>query len=544
MIKKLFSFLLSLAFLSSLGSGLSIAENLPDASAVFSDSSVKTVGSGLEVSGTDIKITSPGTYTLSGECSDGSVTVKKGTSGVTIILSGLTLTSKESAPICINKGASVTLTAEKGTVNTLSDTKKNNSDNYPDNENAENAVIKCKDGSNVTVNGTGKIVILANGKNGIKSGSSTDEDGDASLTLSEASLTITAPVNDAINAESDLYIKSGTLEISAKDDAVHSDRLLSVGEKDTDGPTVTISSCYEGLEGADIKILSGDIRIHSEDDGINAANSDLSGYAFSLEISGGNISVDAEKGDGIDSNGTLTISGGNVTVFSTSSGANSPLDSDGMFKITGGTVLAVGNSSMAQNPVSGSQNFVSFGSGKTAGGQGNIPRGGGKNDSPGFKPSDDAPFGSPGQNKNAAPPERPEPSGGEGSENMGTPENTGVPGNMNAPGKNENLTISAGDTLSLTLDGETLFSVTAKRSANYVFYSSPSLSKDETYSFNINGEKKEELKVSESFSGGSFSPGGKEPESFPQQGSAAGNKSDVTGISILEILRRFFSFMI
>lgn len=544
MIKKLFSFLLSLAFLSSLGSGLSIAENLSDASAVFSDSSVKTVGSGLEVSGTDIKITSPGTYTLSGECSDGSVTVKKGTSGVTIILSGLTLTSKESAPICINKGASVTLTAEKGTVNTLSDAKKNNSDNYQDNENAENAVIKCKDGSNVTVNGTGKIVILANGKNGIKSGSSTDEDGDASLTLSEASLTITAPVNDAINAESDLYIKSGTLEISAKDDAVHSDRLLSVGEKDMDGPTITISSCYEGLEGADIKILSGNIRIHSEDDGINAANSDLSGYAFSLKISGGNISVDAEKGDGIDSNGTLTISGGNVTVFSTSSGANSPLDSDGTFKITGGTVLAVGNSSMAQNLVFGSQNFVSFSSGKTAGGQGNMPRGGGKNDSPGFKPSDDAPFGSPGQNKNSAPPERPEPSGGEGSENMGTPENTGVPGNMNAPSRNENLTISAGDTLSLTLDGETLFSVTAKRSANYVFYSSPSLSKDKTYSFNINGEKKEELKVSESFSGGSFSPGGKEPESFPQQGSAAGNKSDVTGISILEILRRFFSFMI
>ncbi len=539
MIKKLFSFLLSLAFLSSLGSGLSIAENLSDAAAVFSDSAVKTVGSGLEVSGTDIKITSPGTYTLSGECSDGSVTVKKGTSGVTIILSGLTLTSKESAPICINKGASVTLTAEKGTVNTLSDTEKNNSDNYPDNENAENAVIKCKDGSNVTVNGTGKIVILANGKNGIKSGASTDEDGDASLTLSEASLTITAPVNDAINAESDLYIKSGTLEISAKDDAIHSDGLLSVGEKDTDGPTVTVSSCYEGLEGADIKILSGNIRIRSEDDGINAANSDLSGYAFSLEISGGNISVDAEKGDGIDSNGTLTISGGNVTVFSTSSGANSPLDSDGTFKITGGTVLAVGNSSMAQNPVSGSQNFVSFGSGKTAGGQGNMPRGGGRNDSAGFKPSDDAPFGSSEQNKNAAPPEKPgQRDGGE------EPGSMNAPGNMSAPGRNENLTISAGDTLSLTLDDETLFSVTAKRSANYVFYSSPSLSKDETYSFNINGEKKEELKVSESFSGGSFSPGGKEPEGFPQQGSAAGNKSDVTGISILEILKRFFSFMI
>ena len=42
---------------------------------------------------------------------------------------------------------------------------KNNDDNYPDNADAENAVLKCKDGSQVTISGSGTLKIIANGKN-------------------------------------------------------------------------------------------------------------------------------------------------------------------------------------------------------------------------------------------------------------------------------------------------------------------------------------------------------------------------------------------
>lgn len=140
---------------------------------------------------------------------------------------------------------------------------------------------------------------------------------------------------------------------------------MVIGTKDnTSEPRINIRSCYEGLEGANVEIYSGDIEIHSEDDGINAANSDLTDYSFTLDIYGGDIYVDAEKGDGIDSNGTLTISGGALEVFSTSDGSNAPLDSDGTFSITGGTVLAVGNSGMAQTPASGSQSYIVFGAGQ------------------------------------------------------------------------------------------------------------------------------------------------------------------------------------
>ena len=106
---------------------------------------------GYKIDGTALTINGAGTYILKGLCADGSVTVKKGTTGVTLVLGGLTLTSADTAPIACSKSTGVTIVAAAGTVNTLSDSAQNNDDNYPDNENAENAVIRCKDGSNVVL---------------------------------------------------------------------------------------------------------------------------------------------------------------------------------------------------------------------------------------------------------------------------------------------------------------------------------------------------------------------------------------------------------
>ena len=185
---------------------------------------------------------------------------------------------------------------------------------------AENAVIKCKDGSQVTLGGTGSLTITANGKNGIKSGATTAEEGEASLTICELTLTINAPVNDAVNAEQTLNVESGTLTIAAADDALHSDLVLNIGAEGTEGPAITITECYEGIEGAELNVYSGDISINSSDDCLNAANSDLSGYDFTMTISGGTIVACSASGDGFDSNGTITVSGGTVLAAGGSSG--------------------------------------------------------------------------------------------------------------------------------------------------------------------------------------------------------------------------------
>lgn len=367
-VKKTFALILSAMLLLSCMPFAFAANDYDESSATvftFSDTGI-TVSEGADksykTSKTSLTINGSGTYVLEGSCADGSVKVKKGTKDVTLVLKNLNLASSDTAPIACNKSTAVTIIAADGTENTLTDSAKNNDDNYADNENAENAVIKCKDGSQVTLCGSGTLNVNANGKNAIKSGATTDEEGEAWLLIKDITLNINAPVNDAINAEQLLTVESGTLTITAADDAIHSDLVLVVGSNDGEGPEIRVNDCYEGLEGANLSILSGNIIIHAEDDCLNAANSDLSDYSFTLEISGGTLYMDTESGDGIDSNGTLEISGGTVVVWSANTADNQPLDADGTISVTGGTVFAAGGSSGMGMKLNAAIPYITFGS--------------------------------------------------------------------------------------------------------------------------------------------------------------------------------------
>ena len=440
--------LLALAILMLLVPRASAAEYTASGATkfVFTDSGITATDgnySGYKIDGTELTINGAGTYIVSGACSDGSIKVKKGTTGVTLVLNGLSLTSLTTAPIACNKSTEVNIVAASGTTNALSDSAKNNDDNYPDNEDAENAVIKCKDGSQVTISGSGTLVINAKGKNGMKSGATTDEEGAASLTIRNVNLTINAPVNDAINAEQTLNIESGTLTISAEDDAIHSDYILNIGASGTAGPTIKITSCYEGLEAATLNIFSGNISITASDDCLNAANSDLTGYSFSMNISGGTINAYTSSGDGFDSNGTLTISGGTVNVWSASTADNQPLDADGTITISGGTVLAAGGSSGMGMNLSASQAYVTFG--------GSAMGGGNMGGQPGSMSGQPGSMGSQ--------------SGGRASGNSGS----------------SSASITKGSTISIKSSSSSVFSTTALCNASYIFFSSPSLASGTSY---------------------------------------------------------------
>lgn len=339
------------------------ASSQDTASFTFDNNGIQAAGdsSCFEIDGTALTITAPGSYLLSGSCENGSIKVKKGVTDVTLRLNGLTLSSADTAPLLCAKSTGVTVEAVAGTVNTLSDSARNNDDNFPDNDLAENAVIKCKDGSQIVLCGSGTLRLTANGKNGIKSGS--DLDGRAaSLTIRELTLAIDAPVNDAVNAEQLLCVESGDLTLFAADDALHSDLTLTVGAEGTAGPRITITGCEEGIEGADLTIASGEISITAEDDCLNAANSDLGSYPFSMTITGGNITAFSASGDGFDSNGDLTITGGTIQVWTANRADNQPLDADGTISITGGTVLAAGGSSGMGLTLITEQNCITYGS--------------------------------------------------------------------------------------------------------------------------------------------------------------------------------------
>lgn len=158
-------------------------------------------------------------------------------------------------------------------------------------------------------------------------------------------------LDDAIHANDMVYILGGTINISSGDDAIHADTTL-----DMSGGTIDIKKSYEGLEAYYINISGGEITLISDDDGINAAggadNSSINGRPgqnmFSdsdgeaeITISGGNIRLTA-YGDGIDSNGSITMTGGTVVISGPENGGNGSIDYENEFKMDAGVLLAAG----------------------------------------------------------------------------------------------------------------------------------------------------------------------------------------------------------
>ena len=277
-----------------------------------------------------IKITSSGTYIVSGSSLDGNITIKKGTTGVILVLDNLDLTSTSGATVSVNKEAEVKVII-KGEV-VLTDNE-NPADEYSSDADIadayDGAALKAKADSQVYVTGDGTLTINGNAKNGIKAGDNTN------LVIDGVTVNINA-ANDGINGNYDVTLLSGTFNIAAGDDAIHADHILTIGSEDGTGPTVNVTKSEEGLEGTVVNILGGDVSIVSSDDAINAANGDglyEDELDYSFNMLGGKVTVNS-KGDGIDSNGNVNLIGGSAQINSVSNGGESGIDYDGQYYIS------------------------------------------------------------------------------------------------------------------------------------------------------------------------------------------------------------------
>lgn len=278
----------------------------------------------------DIKISEAGTYVVTGTSSDGNITVKKGTTGVVLILKDLDLTSTTGATVSVNKNAEAQIIIS-GNV-TLTDNEDPADEDSTDTEIADafdGAAIKVKANSVAYITGDGTLTINGTAKNGIKAGD------DSSLVIGGGLTLKIDASNDAINANYDLAILGGTVTINAVDDAIHADHILTVGTEGN-GPTITITACTEGLEGTVVNILGGKVTVNATDDGINAANKDalfVDELTYSVNILGGDVTVKTSA-DGIDSNGNINLIAGSATINSANMGGEAGIDYDGELYIS------------------------------------------------------------------------------------------------------------------------------------------------------------------------------------------------------------------
>jgi hypothetical protein len=179
------------------------------------------------------------------------------------------------------------------------------------------------------------------------------------LTITGGTIQISS-LDDALHSNDSITINGGDLTLASGDDGIHADAALTIN-----GGDLEITECYEGLESVTITINDGAIRLTAGDDGINASSGSGGdaaggmlmaprgggfepgdGYVY---INGGYLFIDA-GGDGLDSNGSIEMTGGVVIVNGPTNNANGALDYLGSFNIGGGYLVAVGSVGMAQAP--------------------------------------------------------------------------------------------------------------------------------------------------------------------------------------------------
>ena len=278
-----------------------------------------------------VKISDSGTYVVTGTSSNGNITVKKGTTGVVLVLENLDLTSTTGATVAVNKEAQVKIIIS-GNV-TLTDAENPDDENSADAAVADafdGAAMKFKANSQVYITGDGVLTINGSAKNGIKTGD------DASLIVDGGVTVNITAANDGINGNYDVTLLNGDFTIAAGDDAIHADHILTIGSPDGTGPTIRVTGSNEGLEGTVVNVFGGDITIHSTDDAINAANGDglyegVLGYSFNM--TGGRVTTNSQ-GDGIDSNGNVNLMGGYASIASASMGGEAGIDYDGQLYVS------------------------------------------------------------------------------------------------------------------------------------------------------------------------------------------------------------------
>jgi hypothetical protein len=148
--------------------------------------------------------------------------------------------------------------------------------------------------------------------------------------------------DDAIHSGSKITIQNGSYSIASGDDAFHSDVSVTVN-----GGTIDVTKCYEAMEGPSITINGGNISMVSTDDTFNATKGTAteSSDGSLLAITGGTIFASTSKGDCIDSNGNVTMSGGVLIAHGPSSAPEVGADVNGTFKVTGGFLLFTGPNS-------------------------------------------------------------------------------------------------------------------------------------------------------------------------------------------------------
>jgi hypothetical protein len=323
-------------------------------------------------SAADLTVTGTGSLTVQGNAYDGIASKD----GLVIDSAALTVTAKDDAVrgkdyLYVNSGT-ITATAAAGDgLKATNDT--DATAGYVALLGGTVTVTAAGDGVSAetdVITGGGALTVKSGGGSTVTPGETSTKGLKAgvSVVISDGQLTLDSS-DDAVNSDGTVTVDGGTVTAATGDDGLHAETTLTVA-----AGSVNVTRSYEGIEGLKVLVSGGTVSATATDDAFNASEAGLPDMQVApnatISISGGTVVADAGT-DGLDSNGTLVLSGGTVVVkgSATRGGGEGGLDSNGALSITGGTVLSTGISATTSTLPSSGQGWVSytFGANQAAG---------------------------------------------------------------------------------------------------------------------------------------------------------------------------------
>ena len=319
-------------------------------------------GTGYSISGNTVTITSDGTYELTGSETNKQIIVS---SSSKIYLNSFSLINNNNlTPIIINSNKNVELIL-KGE-STLQDSSTN----------SNNSIIYLQSSSSLIISGTGTLNLNPNKQMalyGQTSSSFIGNDG-ANIKISSNLQNIwgiysLGKINfnnlifiyscpngryHSLYSQEEIRIIKGIYNItSGRGKGIMTTGDIYLGEENSLNDAdlvINIETLEDGIESMKLVINSGIININSGEEGINIDSENnlcdddikCSGNcACSLVMKKGNLTL-ISKEDGLNVNGDITFSGGNIIIFSSGNLDAKPIEQDGLFQINGGNIIAAG----------------------------------------------------------------------------------------------------------------------------------------------------------------------------------------------------------
>ena len=210
-------------------------------------------GSGIAVNGSEVRLTEPGEYVVTGKLDNGRIVVNTGNASekISITLNGTEITCLDGPAIYVEQAKKLKLYMAEGT-------------------------------ENIVTSGTEDLLVTY------------DDSRSAAAIYSEDDLDIKGPGKLVVNG----FLNNG---ITCKDDI------------DLDGGTVVITSANNGIKGSEsVEVNDGTITVTAGNDGLKATSTKIGkGY---VEINGGSITIYCE-GNGISAASDFVMTGGNTEIF-------------------------------------------------------------------------------------------------------------------------------------------------------------------------------------------------------------------------------------